>query len=65
MTDEKKLEIKGLFEANNDLTSIEVMNWYIFGTYAENEHYKVEDIEAIRNEVLHPVVEEEVVEEII
>ena len=65
MTDEKKLEIKGLFEANNDLTSLEVMNGYIFGEYAENEHYMVEDIEAIRQSVINPpveVIEEPVVE---
>ena len=68
MNDKKQLEIKGLFIDNIDLTAKEVMEWYIFGAYAKNEHYNINDIVTIKKIAYLelnplPVVEEEVVEE--
>lgn len=52
MTTEKIQEIAQLFIDNQELTSEEVMNGYIFGTYSNNEHYSIDEIQAIKNTVV-------------
>ena len=52
MTTEKIQEIAQLFIANPKLNPIGVMYGYIFGIYAENEHYSVEEIQAIKDTVV-------------
>jgi len=62
MTTEKIQEIAQLFIANPKLNPTGVMYGYIFGIYAENEHYSVEEIRAIKDTVVTlttPVVTDE------
>jgi hypothetical protein len=55
MTEEKRQEIKNLIDSRfeEDKTTLcrDIEQGYIFGTYAENEHYNIDDIVAIYNEV--------------
>jgi len=51
MTTEKIQEIAQLFVSNPELTAEEVMNGYIFWQYANNEHYLVWEIHAIKDTV--------------
>lgn len=67
MDDNKRAEIKAIIEADIDNENIckEIELGYIFGTYGNNEHYRIDDIVAIRNEILYPVVEEVIEEPIV
>jgi hypothetical protein len=55
MTEEKRQEIKNLIDSRfeEDKTTLcrDIEQGYIFGTYAENEHYNIDEIVAIYNEV--------------
>lgn len=57
MTDEKKLQIKEVllaewdnFQYKNELAAM-VVNGFIFGKYAENEHYSIDEVYAIVQEI--------------
>ena len=75
MTGEKRQEIKNLidsrFEEEKTTLCRDIEQGYIFGTYADNEHYNIDEIVDIWNEVYlekNPIpepepVEEEVIEE--
>ena len=75
MTEEKRQEIKNLIDSRfeEDKTTLcrDIEQGYIFGTYADNEHYNIDEIVDIWNEVYserNPIpepdpVEEEVIEE--
>jgi len=78
MDDNKKLEIKNIIDSryNEDKNSLckDVMEGYIFGKYSHNEHYSIDEIINIYNElyleknplpVVEEVVEEEVINELI
>lgn len=69
---EKPAEIKDVLLAEWDKydTTLElataVMNGYIFGKYASNEHYQIDDIVALAKEIeLEKNPKEEVVNEIV
>lgn len=52
MTEEKINEIKNLLKDNwGKLTSKEIMEGYIDGTYANHEHYNIDEIVAIKKEL--------------
>jgi len=75
MTEEKRQEIKNLIDSRfeEDKTTLcrDIEQGYIFGTYADNEHYNIDEIVDIWNELYlekNPIpepdpVEEEVIEE--
>jgi len=72
MTEAKRLEIKSLIESRfeEDKTTLcrDIEQGYIFGTYADNEHYNIDDIVSIWNEVYlekNPIPEPEPVDEVI
>lgn len=57
MNDEKKLQIKEIllnewdnFEYKNELAAM-VVNGFIFGKYAENEHLNIDEVWAICQEI--------------
>ena len=52
MQTEKIQEIAELFINNPGLTADEVMNGYIFGIYAKDEHYNIDEIQDIKNTVV-------------
>jgi len=59
----KRQVIKQLFQEQPELTAMEVMNGYIFWPYGENEHFMVDELQAIKMEVYNelnpvPVVED-------
>lgn len=76
MNDLKRQEIKdliiSLWDSYEDKAEMakHIENGYIFGEYANNEHYKIDDLTAIIAEVYLeknplPVVEEVIVEPIV
>ena len=72
MTEEKRQEIKNLIDSRfeEDKTTLcrDIEQGYIFGTYADNEHYNIDDIVSIWNEVYserNPIPEPDLVEEVI
>lgn len=65
METSKIQEIAQLFISNPELSSNEVMEGYIFGTYGNSEHYSIDEIQQIKETVLNlttPVIEEPVIE---
>ena len=69
MTGEKRQEIKNLidsrFEEDKNALCRDIEQGYIFGTYADNEHYNIDEIVSIWNEVYlekNPIPEPEPVE---
>jgi len=69
MTEEKRQEIKNLIDSRfeEDKTTLcrDIEQGYIFGTYADNEHYNIDEIVSIWNEVYlekNPIPEPEPVE---
>jgi len=69
MTEEKRQEIKNLIDSRfeEDKTTLcrDIEQGYIFGTYADNEHYNIDEIVDIWNEVYlekNPIPEPEPVE---
>ena len=72
MTGEKRQEIKNLIDSRfeEDKTTLcrDIEQGYIFGTYADNEHYNIDEIVDIWNEVYlekNPIPEPEPVDEVI
>lgn len=72
MTGEKRQEIKNLIDSRfeEDKTTLcrDIEQGYIFGTYADNEHYNIDEIVDIWNEVYserNPIPEPDLVEEVI
>ena len=78
MDENKKLEIKNILDSRFNESKQELCNdvmlGFIFGTYANNEHYSIDEIINIYNElyleknplpVVEEVVEEEVINELI
>ena len=72
MTEEKRQEIKNLIDSRfeEDKTTLcrDIEQGYIFGTYADNEHYNIDEIVSIWNEVYlekNPIPEPEPVDEVI
>jgi hypothetical protein len=72
MNDEKRQEIKDLIDSRWEEEKLvlcnDIMEGYIFGKYADHEHYMIDEIIGIWDEIYLeknplPVVEEEVVEE--
>lgn len=69
MNEEKRLEIKNLtislwedYTEKSELAK-HIESGYIFGEYADNEHYKIDDIVGIIAEVeleKNPIVEEQI-----
>jgi len=66
MDENKKLEIKNLIISQWDIPKQELCNGimmgYIFGPYATNEHYIIDEINSIYNEVYvekNPIIESE------
>jgi len=71
MTEEKRQEIKNLIDSRfeEDKTTLcrDIEQGYIFGTYAENEHYNIDEIVDIWNELYlekNPIPEPEPIEEV-
>ena len=75
MEDTKKQEIKDIINERYDEEKVslckDIMEGFIFGTYATNEHYSIDEISAIYDEVYleknplpepEPILEEQVVE---
>ena len=49
MNEAKQLEIKKIFKEKwGEITSKEIMEWFIFWPIATNEHYNVDEIEEVR-----------------
>lgn len=72
MTEEKRQEIKNLIDSRfeEDKTTLcrDIEQGYIFGTYADNEHYNIDEIVDIWNELYlekNPIPEPEPVEEVV
>lgn len=70
MTEEKRQEIKNLIDSRfeEDKTTLcrDIEQGYIFGTYAENEHYNIDEIVSIWNELYlekNPIPEPDPIEE--
>jgi len=55
MDEFKKLEIKNLIDSRWEEDKVElcsdIMTGYIFGKYAENEHYSIDEINAVWDEL--------------
>ena len=72
MTEEKRQEIKNLidsrFEEDKNALCRDIEQGYIFGTYADNEHYNIDEIVDIWNELYlekNPIPEPDLVDEVI
>ena len=72
MTEEKRQEIKNLIDSRFEEDKVElcrdIEQGYIFGNYANNEHYNIDDIVSIWNEVYserNPIPEPDLVDEVI
>ena len=59
MDESKKEQIKKIIDGMESPDAMEIMNGFIFGPHGENEHYLVEDIQAILDEVKSAKVVEE------
>lgn len=72
MNEQKRLEIKTLLDSRfeEDKTELckEIMMGYIFGPYGTNEHYSIDEINSLWDELYLeknplPIVEEPIIEE--